>query len=69
MNRLKMGAITALAVVSLAAVGCQNQGTDTESIEDAIESMAPSMDMTMPSGSDGADSSTDASMEPSPSDS
>ena len=69
MNRLKMGAITALAVISLAAAGCQNQGTDTQSIEDAIESIAPSMDMTMPSGSDGADASMDASMEASPSDS
>ena len=62
MNRLKMGVITALAVVSLAAVGCQNQsGTDTESIESVIESMAPSMDMTMPSGSDDMDASTEAS--------
>lgn len=61
MNRLKMGAVTALAVISLAAAGCQNQGADTESIEDAIESMAPSMDMTMPSGSEDADASTDAS--------
>jgi outer membrane lipoprotein-sorting protein len=63
MNRLKMGAITALAVISLAALGCQNQGADTESIEDAVESLMPSMDMTMPSGSD----DMDASMEPSPS--
>ena len=67
MNRLKMGAITALAVISLAAVGCQNQGTDTQSLQDAVESLAPSMDMTMPSGSEGADASTEASTEASPS--
>jgi hypothetical protein len=65
MNRFRTGAITALAVISLAVVGCQNQGADTESIEGVLESMVPSMDMTMPSGSDDMDAST----EPSPSDS
>jgi uncharacterized lipoprotein NlpE involved in copper resistance len=49
MNRFKKGAVVALAVTSLAIVGCQNQGGD-----DAVESIdtAPSMDMTSPS--DGA---------------
>lgn len=46
MNRWKMRGVAALAVISLAIAGCQNQGVD-----DAVESLdtLPSMDMTLPS--------------------
>lgn len=44
MNRWKMRGLAVLAVISLAIVGCQEQGTTDESLE-----TLPSMDLTMPS--------------------
>ena len=62
MNRLTKGALAALAAMSIAIVGCQEQGTeDLESLD-----TLPSMDMTMPSQS--ADDMTDGSMDAEPSD-
>ena len=55
MNRWKMRGIAALAVLSLAIAGCQNQGTD-ESL-DAL----PSVDTGLPSDSMGTDGSMDMS--------
>lgn len=65
MNRLTKGALAALAAMSIAVVGCQEQGTDDL---DGLESLdtQPSMDMTMPSQS--ADDMTDGSMDMEPSD-
>jgi hypothetical protein len=53
MNRWKMRGIAALAVLSLAIAGCQNQGTD-QSL-DAL----PSVDTGLPSDSMGTDGSMD----------
>ena len=62
MNRLTKGAVVALAAMSIAAVGCQQQGTeDLESLDSL-----PSMDMPLPSQS--ADDMTDGSMDAAPSD-
>lgn len=60
MNRWRMRGVAALAVISLAIAGCQNQGVD-----DAVESLdtLPSMDMTLPS--DGSMDMTSPSAEPS----
>ena len=55
MNRWKMRGIAALAVLSLAIAGCQNQGTD-ESLD-----TLPSVDTTLPSDSMGTDGSMDMS--------
>ena len=55
MNRWKMRGIAALAVLSLAIAGCQNQGTD-QSL-DAL----PSVDTGLPSDSMGTDGSMDMS--------
>jgi hypothetical protein len=55
MNRWKMRGIAALAVLSLAIAGCQNQGTD-QSL-DAL----PSVDTGLPSESMGTDGSMDMS--------
>jgi len=60
MNRLTKGA--ALAALSIAVVGCQQQGVDDL---ESLDTM-PSMDMTLPSQS--ADDMTDGSMESEPSD-
>lgn len=60
MNRLTKGALAALATLSIAVVGCQEQGVD-ESLD-----TLPSMDMTLPSQS--ADDMTDGSMDAAPSD-
>jgi hypothetical protein len=57
MKRLTKGALAALAAMSIAIVGCQEQGTeDLESLD-----TLPSMDMTLPSQS--ADGMTDESMD------
>ena len=61
MNRLTKGALAALATLSIAAVGCQEQGVD-ESLD-----TLPSMDMTLPSQS--ADDMTAPSDEATPSES
>ena len=53
MNRWKMRGIAALAVLSLAIAGCQNQGTD-----ESLDSL-PSVDTTLPSDSMGTDGSMD----------
>lgn len=45
MNRWKMRGVAVLAVLSLAIVGCQEQGVDDLESLDAL----PSLDMTMPS--------------------
>lgn len=63
MNRLTKGALAALAALSIAVVGCQQQGTDDL---ESIDTM-PSMDMPMPSQSSD-DGMTDGSMDASPSD-
>jgi hypothetical protein len=57
MNRLTKGALTALAALSIAVVGCQEQGADDLENLDTL----PSMDMTLPSQS--ADGMTDGSMD------
>ena len=49
MKRLKMGAVTALAIISLAIAGCQDSGTDTSddldaSIPAASQAVLPSID-------------------------
>lgn len=62
MNRLTKGGLAALAAVSIAVVGCQQQGVDDL---ESLDSM-PSMDMTLPSQS--ADDMTDGSMDMTPSD-
>ncbi|HEX7172162.1 MAG TPA: hypothetical protein VF365_06095 [Candidatus Limnocylindria bacterium] len=56
MNRWTMRGVAALAVISLAIAGCQNQGVD-----DAVESFdtLPSIDTTLPSDSMGTDGSMD----------
>lgn len=68
MNRWKMRAVGALAVMALAAAGCQNQGTDD--LDGSVDSL-PSVEQSMPAGSDGVDGSMEMSpsMEASPSDS
>ena len=53
MNRWKMRGVAALAVLSLAIAGCQNQGTD-ESLD-----TLPSVDTGVPSESAGTDESMD----------
>ena len=63
MNRLTKGALAALAAMSIAVVGCQEQGADDLESLDTL----PSMDMTMPSQS--ADDMTAPSDEASPSES
>lgn len=60
MNRLTKGALAALAAMSIAVVGCQEQGADGSM--DAL----PSMNVTVPSQS--ADDTTHGSMDASPSD-
>jgi hypothetical protein len=62
MNRLTKGAVAALAAMSIAIVGCQEQGTDDLESLDSL----PSMDTTLPSQS--ADDMTDGSMDAAPSD-
>ena len=47
MNRLKMGVLTALAVISLAIAGCQN--TDTDSSDDLIDASLPAASDALPS--------------------
>jgi hypothetical protein len=63
MNRLTKGALAALAAMSIAVVGCQEQGVDDLESLDTL----PSMDMTMPSQS--ADDMAAPSDEASPSES
>ena len=63
MNRLTKGALAALAAMSIAVVGCQEQGADDLESLDTL----PSMDMTLPSQS--ADDLTVPSDEASPSES
>ena len=64
MNRFSLRGAAALAILTLAIAGCQNQGSgDSVDSLESIDASSPSMDMTMPSGS-GA-----GSEEPSPSDS
>ena len=63
MNRLTKGALAALAAMSIAIVGCQEQGADDLESLDTL----PSMDMTLPSQS--ADDMTAPSDEASPSES
>lgn len=62
MNRWKMRGVAALAVISLAIAGCQNQGVD-----DAAESLdtLPSMDTSVPGESMDATESHDMDMSPS----
>jgi hypothetical protein len=62
MNRWKMRGVAALAVISLAIAGCQNQGAD-----DTVESLdtLPSMDTTVPGESMDAGESHDMDMSPS----
>ena len=55
MNRWKMRGVAALAVISLAIAGCQNQGTD-ESLD-----TLPSIDTGVPGESSGAHESMDMS--------
>ena len=62
MNRWKMRGVAALAVLSLAIAGCQNQGSDAS--VDALDS-SPSMDMTAPSGGS-MDMESSPSLEASP---
>jgi hypothetical protein len=72
MNRWKMRGVAALAVIALAAAGCQNQGTDPSQSIDTMPSMEESMGTeSMAPGSDGMTESMDASPseEASPSDS
>ena len=56
MNRWKMRGVAALAVISLAIAGCQNQGVD-----DAVESLdaLPSVDTSVPGESMDATESHD----------
>lgn len=64
MNRFSLRGAAALAILTLAIAGCQNQGSgDSVDSLESIDASSPSMDMTMPSGSDAG------SDEPSPSDS
>jgi hypothetical protein len=62
MNRWKMRGVAALAVISLAIAGCQNQGVD-----DAVESLdsLPSMDTSVPGESMDAGESHDMDSSPS----
>ena len=63
MNRFSRRGAAALAILTLAIAGCQNQGSgDSVDSLESIDASSPSMDMTMPSGSD-----MDESAEPSPS--
>ncbi len=65
MNRWKMRGVAALAVLSLAIAGCQNQGTDQ-----SLDTL-PSVDTGVPGESMGTDHSMDMtspSAEPSASD-
>jgi hypothetical protein len=63
MNSWKMRGVAALAVLSLAIAGCQNQGGGN----DASIDTAPSVDVTAPStdASMGTDASMDMDMSPS----
>jgi hypothetical protein len=54
MKRLKMGAVTALAIISLAIAGCQDTGTDA----------SDNLDASIPAISDAALPSVDASAAP-----
>lgn len=47
MKRLKMGALTALAIIALAIAGCQDGGTDSS--VDALNSFPASSDAALPS--------------------
>lgn len=61
MNRWKKRGVAALAVLSIAIAGCQNQGSDASVDEIDTE---PSMDMAAPSGGSmdmGASPSAEAS--------
>lgn len=62
MNRWKLRGVAALAVISLAIAGCQNEGVD-----DAVESLdtLPSMDTSVPGESMDAGESNDMDMSPS----
>jgi len=58
MNRHTKGALVALAAISIAVAGCQDQGTDELESLDTL----PSQDMTMPSQSaDELDATDEAS--------
>jgi len=59
MNRWKMRGVAALAVISLAIAGCQNQGAD-ESLD-----TLPSIDTVVPGESMDATESHDMDMSPS----
>lgn len=59
MNRWKMRGVAALAVISLAIAGCQNQGVD-ESLD-----TLPSIDTDLPGESMDATESHDMDMSPS----
>jgi hypothetical protein len=61
MNRWKMRGVAALAVISLAIAGCQNQGVDDVESLDAL----PSMDTSVPSESMDAGESHDMDASPS----
>ncbi|HEY6607780.1 MAG TPA: hypothetical protein VI277_01150 [Candidatus Limnocylindria bacterium] len=54
MKRLKMGAVTALAIISLAIAGCQDTGSDA----------SQDLDVPVPGTSEGALPSVDASLAP-----
>lgn len=58
MNRWSLRGAAALAVLSLAVAGCQNQGAESL---DAVQSVDASMDASLGTESMGADASSDAS--------
>jgi hypothetical protein len=62
MHRWKMRAVAGLAVIALAAAGCQDQGTTHDL--DTLDA-TPSVDQSLPSRSDATDASP--SIEASPS--
>lgn len=70
MKSWKMRGAAALAVLSLAIAGCQQQGDDTESLDTLPSIEAPSMDASMDMGSQDASAgeSEDSSDLASPSD-
>ena len=64
MNRFSLRGAAALAILTLAIAGCQNQGSgDSVDAVESLDTSSPSMDMTMPSDS-GMDMGSE---EPSPS--
>jgi hypothetical protein len=54
MKRFSLRGAAALAILTLAIAGCQNGGSGDGSVDslESIDASSPSMDMTMPSGSD-----------------